>query len=272
MPAATAMMTWRMAAIVHDQPRRRRAPREAMAAKIPSRSAPPAAKRSGTSASGPSLSADRRRPHAQEDREHEPRDGLGEQQRPEHADHRHAGVRGGACRRRGGLGGHPRQFRRFVKRPQREAARERRGIGPAEWPPMSRVTRLPARGSDRSRSMAEVETLAWLLDNSIPVPFLGGRRFGADAIIGLVPGFGDLVSAGLGLFVVWRASRMGLPRIVVARMLINSAIDLVVGVIPFAGDAFDLWFKANTRNLGLATTLAGAAGPLDARRVACRSC
>ncbi len=119
---------------------------------------------------------------------------------------------------------------------------------------MSRVTRLPARGSDRSRSMAEVETLAWLLDNSIPVPFLGGRRFGADAIIGLVPGFGDLVSAGLGLFVVWRASRMGLPRIVVARMLINSAIDLVVGVIPFAGDAFDLWFKANTRNLGLAKT------------------
>ncbi len=117
---------------------------------------------------------------------------------------------------------------------------------------MSRVTRLPARTRDRSSSLTEVETLAWLLDNSIPVPFLPGRRFGADAIIGLVPGFGDLVSAGLGLFVVWRASRMGLPRIVVARMLVNSAIDLVVGVIPFAGDAFDLWFKANTRNLDLA--------------------
>jgi Domain of unknown function (DUF4112) len=117
---------------------------------------------------------------------------------------------------------------------------------------MGRVTRLPPRTSDRARGLAEVDTLAWLLDNSIPVPFLPGRRFGADAIIGLVPGFGDLVSAGLGLFVVWRASRMGLPRIVVARMLVNSAIDLVVGVIPFAGDAFDLWFKANTRNLDLA--------------------
>jgi hypothetical protein len=100
--------------------------------------------------------------------------------------------------------------------------------------------------------MAEVETLAWLLDNSIPVPFLGGRRFGVDAIIGLVPGFGDLVGAGIGLFVVWRASRMGLPRIVVVRMLVNSAIDLAVGAIPVVGDAFDLWFKANTRNLGLA--------------------
>jgi len=117
---------------------------------------------------------------------------------------------------------------------------------------MSRVTRLSPGTRDRSSSAAEVEMLAWLLDNSIPVPFLAGRRFGADAIIGLVPGFGDLVSAGLGLYVVWRASRMGLPRIVVARMLVNSAIDLVVGAIPFAGDAFDLWFKANTRNLDLA--------------------
>jgi hypothetical protein len=117
---------------------------------------------------------------------------------------------------------------------------------------MSRVTRLPPRTGDRSRALAEVDTLAWLLDNSIPVPLLGGRRFGADAIIGLVPGVGDLVSAGLGLYVVWRASRMGLPRIAVARMLVNSAIDLVVGAIPFAGDAFDLWFKANTRNLGIA--------------------
>jgi hypothetical protein len=117
---------------------------------------------------------------------------------------------------------------------------------------MTRVTRLPARSRERSSSMAEVETLAWLLDNSIPVPFLGGRRFGADAIIGLIPGFGDLASAGLGLIVVWRSSRMGFPRIVVARMLMNTAIDLVVGAIPFLGDAFDLWFKSNTRNLGLA--------------------
>jgi Domain of unknown function (DUF4112) len=117
---------------------------------------------------------------------------------------------------------------------------------------MTRVTRLPRRARDRSESLAEVEALAWLLDNSIPVPGLGGRRFGVDAIIGLVPGFGDLASAAIGLLVIWRASRMGLPRVVVARMLVNSAIDLTVGAIPVIGDAFDLWFKANTRNLGLA--------------------
>jgi len=92
--------------------------------------------------------------------------------------------------------------------------------------------------------------LAWLLDNSIPVPGTG-RRFGIDALIGFVPVVGDLVSGGIGLFVVWRASRMGLPRIAVARMLANSAIDIVVGAVPLLGDAFDLWFKANTRNLGI---------------------
>jgi hypothetical protein len=117
---------------------------------------------------------------------------------------------------------------------------------------MARVTRIP-RGlaSDRSRALAEVETLAWLLDNSIPVPGTGGRRFGLDAIIGFVPIFGDLLSGGIGLFVVWRASRLGLPRVVVGRMLANSAIDLAVGAIPVLGDAFDLWFKANSRNLAL---------------------
>jgi hypothetical protein len=116
---------------------------------------------------------------------------------------------------------------------------------------MGRVTRLPRSETDRQRSLAEVQTLAWLLDNSIPVPGTGGRRFGIDAVIGLVPVVGDLVSGGLGLFVVWRASRMGLPRIVIARMLVNSTIDFVVGAIPFAGDAFDFWFKASTRNLAL---------------------
>jgi hypothetical protein len=115
---------------------------------------------------------------------------------------------------------------------------------------VGRVTRLPRPEPDRARSLGEVEMLAWLLDNSIPVPGTG-RRFGIDALIGFVPVVGDLVSGGIGLFVVWRASRMGLPRIAVARMLANSAIDIVVGAVPLLGDAFDLWFKANTRNLGI---------------------
>lgn len=116
---------------------------------------------------------------------------------------------------------------------------------------MHRTARIPRSDEQRTRSLAEVEALAWLLDNSIPVPGTGGRRFGIDAVIGLVPGIGDMVSGALGLIVVWRGSRMGLPRIVVGRMLLNTLLDIAVGAIPILGDAFDLWFKASTRNLGL---------------------
>ena len=115
---------------------------------------------------------------------------------------------------------------------------------------MRTVNRLPSTYADRPRGLAEVETIAWLLDNSIPVPGTG-RRFGIDALIGFVPVVGDVLSGGIGLFVVWRASRFGLPRIVVARMLVNSVIDIAIGAIPLLGDAFDLWFKANTRNLAI---------------------
>jgi hypothetical protein len=119
---------------------------------------------------------------------------------------------------------------------------------------MTRAIPRPERARDdhdRSRALAEVETIAWLLDNSIPVPGTGGRRLGIDAIVGLVPVVGDLASGVIGLFVVWRGSRLGLPRIVVARMLAVTALDIAIGAIPLIGDAFDLWFKANTRNLGL---------------------
>ena len=116
---------------------------------------------------------------------------------------------------------------------------------------MTRASGARRTEADRSRALAEVEFLAWLLDNSISVPGTGGRRFGLDALVGFVPVVGDLFGGLLGLIVVWRGSRMGLPRVVVVRMLVNSAVDIVVGFVPLVGDAFDLWFKVNERNLRL---------------------
>ena len=123
-----------------------------------------------------------------------------------------------------------------------------------------RVTRLPPRprsgrddgfhDGDAARDVADVELLAWLLDNSIPIP-LTGRRVGLDAIVGLIPGLGDVISGGLGLLVVIKAAHLRMPRIVLARMLANVALDLSVGAIPVLGDAFDLWYKSNSRNLAL---------------------
>jgi hypothetical protein len=102
----------------------------------------------------------------------------------------------------------------------------------------------------RSDALDQAELIAWLLDNSIPIPGTG-RRIGLDGIIGLVPGVGDLLSAGVSVLVVVRAAQFKLPRIVLVRMLANLALDLGIGAIPVVGDAFDLWFKASTRNLDL---------------------
>ncbi len=113
---------------------------------------------------------------------------------------------------------------------------------------MDRYGRSPARAG--TASQADMEALAWLLDNSIPIPGTS-RRIGLDAVIGLVPGLGDVVSGGLGILVVARAVQLGLPGVVIARMLVNVALDFVIGSIPVIGDAFDLWFKANARNIGL---------------------
>jgi hypothetical protein len=100
------------------------------------------------------------------------------------------------------------------------------------------------------RSTADAELLAWLLDNSIPIPGTR-RRVGLDAVVGLVPGLGDIVSGGLGLLVVARAVQRGLPNVVLARMVANVALDFAIGSIPIIGDAFDLWYKSNARNVSL---------------------
>jgi hypothetical protein len=92
--------------------------------------------------------------------------------------------------------------------------------------------------------------IAWLLDSSIPLP---GMRFriGIDAIIGLIPGVGDLLGVLLSSYIVREAARVGAPPSVLIRMAWNVAIEGVVGMIPFLGDVFDAAWKANQRNVAL---------------------
>lgn len=91
--------------------------------------------------------------------------------------------------------------------------------------------------------------LSWLLDNSIRLP--GGFRIGLDGIIGLVPGVGDLLAGFLSTLILHQAYRRNIPRMVLARMLINILIDVGIGTIPIIGDLFDFWWKANLRNARL---------------------
>jgi Domain of unknown function (DUF4112) len=89
-----------------------------------------------------------------------------------------------------------------------------------------------------------------LAEDAFRIPGLG-IRVGIDALIGLIPGFGDIaggVLAGYGILVAWRA---GAPASLLIRMLGNIAVDTVVGEIPIAGDLFDIAWKSNSKNYRL---------------------
>jgi Domain of unknown function (DUF4112) len=107
---------------------------------------------------------------------------------------------------------------------------------------------IKTAGPSRADSIARITALAKLLDSAFLIPGLN-RRVGIDAIIGLIPGIGDAVSTVLASYIIWEARQLGLPRWKIARMIGNVAVDTAIGAIPVAGDAFDLFFKANQRNL-----------------------
>ena len=103
---------------------------------------------------------------------------------------------------------------------------------------------------DRARRLEFLRRWARLMDSAYPVP--GTRiRFGWDPIVGLVPGVGDVATASFALTILYHAYVLGVPKIVVGRMLLNILIDLAAGLVPFAGDVADVAWKSNSANLAL---------------------
>jgi hypothetical protein len=105
-------------------------------------------------------------------------------------------------------------------------------------------------GVDAHPSVERLRRLTRLLENAFTVPGIG-VRFGWDAIIGLVPWAGDVTAALMGGAVIVQAYRIGVPRIVQLRMLLNIGIDVLVGVVPIFGDVADVFWRASTKNLAL---------------------
>ena len=103
-------------------------------------------------------------------------------------------------------------------------------------------------GNDVQSIRQRVEAMEMLLERSFKVP---GTNFpiGLDAIIGLVPVLGDIVTTALGAYIVWEARNLGLPKWKLWRMGGNVAFDTVLGLVPIVGDAADFVFRSNTRNL-----------------------
>src|ERR1700760_2380955 len=102
------------------------------------------------------------------------------------------------------------------------------------------------RGEIIDSRIADVEALARWMDYAFSMP--GGFRYGVAGIIGLIPGMGDILDAIISLYIVGRAVQLGIPRVTIARMVLNVGIEAIGGSLPFAGALFDTVFKANRRN------------------------
>jgi hypothetical protein len=96
----------------------------------------------------------------------------------------------------------------------------------------------------------ELEVLAQLMDNQFRIPIIDWR-FGFNAIIDLIPEFGDIATTLVALYLLVSAVRYRVPKITLLRMGLNIAIYFLVGTIPFVGYVFAVWWKPNVRNLNL---------------------
>ena len=104
--------------------------------------------------------------------------------------------------------------------------------------------------SDRREARERLERLAWAMDSAIRVP---GTNFtiGADAMLGLVPGVGNLATTAISGYLIREAWRLGVPRATIARMIGNVAADSLISAIPVVGNLADVFWKANRKNMAI---------------------
>jgi hypothetical protein len=105
-------------------------------------------------------------------------------------------------------------------------------------------------GMSRRAALDRIDRLATLLDTALIVPGTN-VRFGAESLLRLIPGIGDAAASALSCYLLFEAHRLGVPRLLFARMVGNVLLEGTVGAVPVAGDAFDVFFRANRRNVAL---------------------
>ncbi|HZI27130.1 MAG TPA: DUF4112 domain-containing protein [Gemmatimonadaceae bacterium] len=112
------------------------------------------------------------------------------------------------------------------------------------------VTRLRQLTPSQEKRLDVLRRVSGMLDSAMLVPGTG-IRFGLDPILGLIPGLGDFVSPLFTIGILWQARDLSIPKVVQLRMIFNVAIDTLVGIVPVAGDLFDVAWKANDMNMAL---------------------
>jgi len=108
----------------------------------------------------------------------------------------------------------------------------------------------PYDAQARRAAVDRIDMLATLFDTALVIPGTG-IRFGIEALLRLIPGFGDFAASALSFYLLYEATRLGVPRLLIVRMLANVVIEWGIGTVPVAGDVFDVFFRANRRNVAL---------------------
>lgn len=103
-------------------------------------------------------------------------------------------------------------------------------------------------GTDALSVRRRVEALEKLLENTFRIPLIK-QPIGLDAIGGLIPVAGDVVTGLLGLYLIWEARNLGMSKWQLFRMSANVGFDTLLGMIPVAGNLLDFLYRSNTRNL-----------------------
>jgi hypothetical protein len=103
-------------------------------------------------------------------------------------------------------------------------------------------------GTDAASVRARVSAMERLLERSFVIPGVN-VPVGLDALIGLVPVLGEIITTAMGAYIIWEARNLGLPKWKLAQMGLNVLFDTAIGAIPLVGDAADLFFRSNTKNL-----------------------
>ncbi len=104
--------------------------------------------------------------------------------------------------------------------------------------------------SVNAAALRRMDRVASLFDDGVKLPVVG-VRVGIDPLVGLLPVAGDTIAAVVSLYLVVEAARLGVRKRTLVRMLLNVGVDFAVGSVPLVGDLFDVFWKANRRNLNL---------------------
>jgi hypothetical protein len=107
-----------------------------------------------------------------------------------------------------------------------------------------------SRSGLNTGSQIRLEALARLLDSKWRVPGTG-IRFGADALMSLLPGVGPAVSTIVSAYIIWEARKLGVSTGTLLRMMGNVGLDTLISSVPLAGSVGDVFFRANLRNMAL---------------------